>query len=222
MIIQRPCEQMPAQTIQPGPFGWRGSSRVVDYPNHGRALVYLMNALLSFARHEEGIAEAELAVSLDPNSAIAHSALGMARAWGGQPREAMAPLQTAMRLSPFDPRMPAWRSTMARAHYLVGDYPAAVSEARQTLNASPNHRPSHITLIAALGTGDLCRANGDARDAPEAAVRRTAIEPVSRQHQFRFGARCFRGASFRWEWPSLWNDPVTTLISSFNPHRTWR
>jgi Flp pilus assembly protein TadD len=32
-----------------------------------------------------------------------------------------------------------------------GDYPAAVSEARKALHLSPNLRPAHITLIAALG-----------------------------------------------------------------------
>jgi Flp pilus assembly protein TadD len=40
---------------------------------------------------------------------------------------------------------------MVRAHYLAGDYSEAVSEARQALHASPNFRPIHITLIAALG-----------------------------------------------------------------------
>ena len=129
----------------------------------------LLNALLNFGRHEEGLAVADLAVSLDPNSAIAYSALGTARAWGGQPHEAIAPLQTAMRLSPFDPRMPGWRSSIARAHYLAGDYPAAVSEARQTLNTSPNFRPTHITLIAALGQLGLI---DDARGAMADALKR--------------------------------------------------
>ncbi len=111
----------------------------------------LSDALVVIGRQEEGLAAADLAVSLDPNSAIAYGAQGAARAFGGRPREAIAPLRTAMRLSPFDPRMSSWRNPMVRAHYLAGDYSEAVSEARQALHASPNFRPIHITLIAALG-----------------------------------------------------------------------
>jgi hypothetical protein len=64
----------------------------------------------------------------------------------------IAPLLTATRLSPFDPRMTSWRHPMARAHYLAMDFSEAVSEARQALHASPNYRAIHITLIAALGS----------------------------------------------------------------------
>ena len=44
--------------------------------------------------------KADTAVILEPNSAVAHGALGGARLWGGLPAQAIEPLQTAMRLSP--------------------------------------------------------------------------------------------------------------------------
>ena len=63
----------------------------------------LARALWMSGRHAESLATAEIAVSLEPNSAAAHGALGGARVWGGFPGKAIEPLQTAMRLSPFDP-----------------------------------------------------------------------------------------------------------------------
>ena len=77
-----------------------------------------------------------IAVSLDPNSAAAHGALGGARLWGGFPREAIEPLQTAMRLSPFDPLMPLWLHFMARARYWSGEYEAAIAVAASCANRS--------------------------------------------------------------------------------------
>ena len=47
----------------------------------------LARALWMSGRHAESLATAEIAVSLDPNSAAAHGALGGARLWGGFPRE---------------------------------------------------------------------------------------------------------------------------------------
>jgi tetratricopeptide (TPR) repeat protein len=102
-------------------------------------------------RHEEAMAEADLAVSLDPNSALAHAWQGGARAFGGQQREAIEPLQTAMRLSPFDASMPVILHWLGRAYYYMGDYPTAVATARQLCRSYPDLQPAYRNLIAALG-----------------------------------------------------------------------
>jgi predicted Zn-dependent protease len=105
------------------------------------------------------MAEADLAVSLDPNSAWAHFSQGHTRAFGGRPREAIIPLMTAMRLSPFDPFTPAFLNTLARAYYWMGDYPAAVATARQLCRSFPNYQNPYRALIAALGqTGQVSEA----------------------------------------------------------------
>jgi pentatricopeptide repeat protein len=101
--------------------------------------------------HAESLAEANLAVRLEPSSATAQGALGGARLWGGQPREAVAPLLTARRLSPFDPLVPLWAHFIARAHYWAEDYAASITTARQLRHATPNFRQPYNTLIAALG-----------------------------------------------------------------------
>jgi pentatricopeptide repeat protein len=111
----------------------------------------LARALWMSGRHAESLAEADLAVAFDPNSAVAHGARGGARLWGGRPRDAVEPLQTAMRLSPFDPLMPLWLHFTARAHYWAVDYPAAIVVAQQLRHSFPDFRQPYNTLIAALG-----------------------------------------------------------------------
>ncbi len=97
------------------------------------------------------MAEADLSVSLDPNSPWAYLSQGHTHAFGGRPREAIVPLLTALRLSPFDPFTPMFLNTLARAYYLMGDYPAAVATARQLCRSFPNYQNAYRTLIAALG-----------------------------------------------------------------------
>jgi adenylate cyclase len=116
-------------------------------------------ALTHMGRHEEALAEADLAVSLAANSAWVYGYQGHARTFGGRPHEAIEPLKTAMRLSPFDPRLPSWRHFLGRAYYWMGDYEAAVGIARQTCQAYPYLRAAYRTLIAALGqTGQASEA----------------------------------------------------------------
>ena len=67
------------------------------------------------------------------------------------PREAIEPLQTAMRLSPFDPLMPLWLHFTARAHYWSGELRCDIAVASQLRQSFPGFRPPYNTLIAALG-----------------------------------------------------------------------
>ena len=111
----------------------------------------LARAFWMSGRHAESLVEADIAVRCNPNSAAAYGACGGARLWGGFPRDAIEPLQTAMRLSPFDPLTPLWRHFIARAHYWSEDYEAAIVTATQVCEAFPNFRLPYCTLIAALG-----------------------------------------------------------------------
>jgi adenylate cyclase len=128
----------------------------------------LARALWMLGSHEESLAEADLAVSFEPNSAVAHGAQGGARVWGGRPRDAIKPLQTAMRLSPFDPQIPLWLHYVARAHYLTQDYVASIRAAQQLRHSFPQFRPPYNTLLAALGqTGQVDEARVVLADAME-------------------------------------------------------
>jgi adenylate cyclase len=121
--------------------------------------ISLANALMFVGRHEEAVVEADLAVSLDPNSPWAHSAQGYTRAFGGRPGEAITPLKAAMRLSPFDPFTPFFLHILGRAYYLMRNYPAAVASARRLCRSFPHFQSAYRTLIAALGqTGQVDEA----------------------------------------------------------------
>ena len=111
----------------------------------------LAAVLLLMGRHAEGMTEADLAVSLDPNSAWAYGFQGCARTWGGRPREAIEPIKAAMRLSPFDPLMPFWQHFLGRAYYWMGEYQEGLGVARQVCQTYPNFQSAYRTLIAALG-----------------------------------------------------------------------
>jgi adenylate cyclase len=120
----------------------------------------LARTLWMSGRHAESLAKANIAVGCDPNSAAAYGALGGARLWGGFPRDAIEPLQTAMRLSPFDPLTSLWRHFIARAHYLSEDYKEAIAVASQLRQSHPNFRQPYNTLIASLGqVGDVDEAH---------------------------------------------------------------
>ncbi len=108
-------------------------------------------ALILLGRHEEGRASADTAVKVDPNSALAHASVGCARTYGGDSKAAVAPLETAMRLSPFDPYMAVFHHWLARACYLSDDYAAAIAIARRASLTYPNFFSPFRTLIAALG-----------------------------------------------------------------------
>ena len=111
----------------------------------------LSYVLLLSGRHQESMAEADLAVGLDPNFAWAHAGQGSVRTFGGRPAEAIEPLNTAIRLSPFDPQMSRWLHHLARAHYFMRDYETALAIARQGCQSYPNYRPTYRALIASLG-----------------------------------------------------------------------
>jgi adenylate cyclase len=144
---------------------FRPTARAANIPhalNHARRAIQidardatahasLARALWMSGRHVESLAEGDLAVTLDPNSAAAYGAQGGARLWGGRPRDAIEPLRTAMRLSPFDPLFPLWLHFMARAYYWAEDYVASIAAARKLCHSVPAFRQIYNTLIAALG-----------------------------------------------------------------------
>jgi pentatricopeptide repeat protein len=150
--------------------------RALDYARRAIAIdstdttghAALCAALARYGRHAEAMAEAALAVSLDANSAAAYGAQANALAWGGRPRDAIDSVRTAMRLGPFDPRLPIWWHIMARAQYWLGDYEAAIVTARQLRHSAPNFRQAYATLLSAFGqTGQIDEAHAVMAEARE-------------------------------------------------------
>jgi adenylate cyclase len=101
-----------------------------------------------FKDYEKAIAEAERAVSLEPNSADAYTQLGANLRWAGRCEEAIFILQKAMRLSPIPPYV--CMASLAHCYRTTGQYGEAIALYRRILQKEPNQLPSQVQLVVAL------------------------------------------------------------------------
>jgi tetratricopeptide (TPR) repeat protein len=110
-------------------------------------------------RHDEAIAECEKAVSQDPNFSMAYMILAGHLFYAGRAKDALAPMQTALRLNP---KPPYWFFfTSAGVYYHNGMYEEAVTEVKKGLEIAPNSVFLHYRLAAsysALGKEKEARA----------------------------------------------------------------
>ncbi len=109
--------------------------------------------------YEKGIAKAERAVTLEPNSVDAYIQLGGNLRWVGRCVEAIPILQKAMRLSPIPPYL--CLQILAHCYYLTGQYEESIALQRKILQKEPNQLPTQVGLTAALiqaGKEDEARA----------------------------------------------------------------
>ena len=101
-------------------------------------------------RTEESIAAFRRAVSLNPNSAAAHSHLSRGFAFAGRDREAIEHGEEAIRLSPLDPEMALFLGAIAVAHYAAGRYSEAIERSLDAQRLRPGFQGSRRLLCASL------------------------------------------------------------------------
>jgi tetratricopeptide (TPR) repeat protein len=101
-------------------------------------------------RTEESIAAFRRAVSLNPNSAAAHSHLSRGFAFAGRDREAIEHGEAAIRLSPLDPEMALFLGAIAVAHYAAGRYAEAIERSLEAQRLRPAFQGSRRLLCASL------------------------------------------------------------------------
>jgi adenylate cyclase len=109
--------------------------------------------------YEKGVAEAERAVALEPNSVDAYTQLGGNLRRAGRCTEAIPILQKAMRLSPIPPYL--CLQILAWCYYSTGQYEEAIALQRRILQKEPNQLITQLGLTAALiraGKEDEARA----------------------------------------------------------------
>ena len=109
--------------------------------------------------HEKGIAEAERAVTLEPNSVDAYMQLGVNIAWAGRPAEAIPILQKAVRLSPIPPHL--CLHALAMCILSTGQFEESIALFRRIVQKEPNQLTSQLGLVFALmaaGKEDEARA----------------------------------------------------------------
>jgi TolB-like protein/class 3 adenylate cyclase len=156
-------------------YGWIKSTRELwaSSMSHAESAVRLdprssfAYALLSFLHAMEGQYEAAMdasqrAVKLNPYDMGARGVLGICHLVTGEHRQAIELFSMAAQQGNSDPRY-RWSSLNAFSHYLLGQYDASLSWARETLYVNPNH-----LQMLALRTAALAQL-GRAEEAAKAA-----------------------------------------------------
>jgi adenylate cyclase len=101
-------------------------------------------------RYDEGIAEAERGVELDPNSGQANFFLGMVLRYAGKPKEAIPVIRQALRLEPIAPDI--YVQNLALVYFQTGDCREAVAVCEKGLKRQPDHLSSHVIMAAVYGS----------------------------------------------------------------------
>jgi adenylate cyclase len=95
-------------------------------------------------------AEAERALTISPNLAEAHGALGVVLTFGGHPREGLTALKRCIQLDPRSPFLVLRLRQVAFALYFCREYAASAEAARQAIRSYPDRGP-YAVFAAALG-----------------------------------------------------------------------
>ena len=101
-------------------------------------------------RYDEGIAEAERGVELDPNSGQANYNLMLVLKWAGKPKEAIPVIQKALRLEPIPPDN--YVQQLALVYLQAGDCKEAIAACDKGLKRDPDHLVARIIMAAVYGS----------------------------------------------------------------------
>jgi adenylate cyclase len=151
--------------VQAVQFGWMKSTRELwaSSMSHAESAVRLdprssfAYSLLSYLHAMEGHYEAAMdasqrAVKLNPYDMGARGVLGICHLVNGEHRQAIELFSMAAQQGNSDPRY-RWATLNAFSHYLLGQYDASLSWAREALYVNPGH-----LQILALRTAALAQA----------------------------------------------------------------
>jgi tetratricopeptide (TPR) repeat protein len=98
-------------------------------------------------QHESAIAEAEKALTLEPNDITSHLAMGSALIYAGRPQEATNFTQKAMLLDPHNIALPLYY--LGLAHFCLGKLDEAASLNERALTHKPELMDPSIVLAVA-------------------------------------------------------------------------
>jgi TolB-like protein len=109
-------------------------------------------------RFDDSLAEFEIALSLNPNFALAQSIYGLALIFCGRREEGAEAAGRALRLSPRDPFSAIYNANSSFAQFVGRNYDEAISLARAAIRLRGDHVGGHRMLAAAAamaGRADL-------------------------------------------------------------------
>ena len=148
--------------IQGIQFGWtKGTRELFDYamslaessvrldPRSSFAFQILAYLHAAEGHFEAAMDAAKRAVGLNPYDMGARGVLGVCHLVSGEHRHAIELFTTAAQSGSNDPRY-QWAAVNAFAHYLLGQYDASLSWAREQLYMNPNHLQALAIRAAAL------------------------------------------------------------------------
>jgi adenylate cyclase len=101
-------------------------------------------------RLDDALAEARIAVDLNPNDAYGLHALGNKSDLAGD-TDGIAFMEKAQKLNPEDAQLHIHLTFLARAHVNIGNYGVAVERARQAIRRLASYAPAYYILAIALG-----------------------------------------------------------------------
>ena len=132
-------------------------------PDNALAHMWLSFVKTYSYRPEQGVAEAEHALALDHNLAMATYAIALAKIFVGRPEETEDYVKQAMRRSPRDPLVYAWKGCTGAAKLHLGAYEEAAAWLGESVTAYPHFPVTRFFLAAALGQlGRLKEARAEA------------------------------------------------------------
>jgi TolB-like protein/class 3 adenylate cyclase/Tfp pilus assembly protein PilF len=133
-------------------------------PNDALAHEIMGGILNQTHRSEQGIAELERALALDPNLATAHGDIGLAKMFVGRPEETEAHEKEALRLSPRDSFAWLWLHFEGGAKMGLGANEEAVALFRRSIEINRTNPLAHFFLGAALANlGKLEEAQSETK-----------------------------------------------------------
>jgi adenylate cyclase len=133
----------------------------------------LSRALLWHGDYSGSLNEAERALDISPNLALAHGQMGQTLIHSGRSREGLTALNMCIRLDPHDPWLASRLNQLALGLYYSGEYEAAVEAAKRATRSFADYPTPYRWLAAALGQlGRIAEAN-------EALEQAIAVGPAS-------------------------------------------
>ena len=118
-------------------------------PNLARSHFALSTAYILCNDHDLALAEAHLAVRLNPNDPVGLHALGNKSDLAGD-AEGITRMELAQQLNPRDPGLYRHQTFLARAYVNAQDYEAAIAKSHDAVNAHPEFADAYCILAVAL------------------------------------------------------------------------
>ena len=117
----------------------------------GNSAAHMAKALVLFAKRQwsQAIAEPDAAIADDPNNAEAHAARSFWKLYLGRAEEGFSGLETALRLSPRDPRVPLWQANVCYLHNYLAQWEQAIEWCEKAVASAPENLFAWVHLAAA-------------------------------------------------------------------------